>query len=598
MRKCAYVTALIAMVAVASGCSTNKSKSMASFTPDYGSVDVRFVVPPMPENTDSNLATTGSTHVNEAGYTGFVPVAGTDPETMSHVALWGNGFNGHDVTYADTALQPGIYTFAYLKPDQDKAVQGWVDVNPGGTDMIDFLNRWYENIPQMRQSLAFELEMAGGTKMANPSVFEGFAKQLAAFDHLESQLGDAIQEEKQAEAEAANRYNEYLRSAHILLLPSKTEFFQPTTQPTFTDAELASVEAGTPMNKIVMLADADNSTWKLNRINSVYSELNRCKTVLMAEADRLQRRKRFYTLTDHLYNYDKLFVSNELRLQQTLSAIDTVNDQINELRQRRMALAFVNELVAPDGQFRTLDNEASDLNREKTVLQASQAQINQLFNEAKENSAKRVILERKRQEVNHGIEQIDQQLAQIDQARVALGQMKTGTQVINRQGNWRLMTASLSPDNIPYAVRRAVEQEALMTVRLEPTDTMFIPSNTKMTAMPPLVFPEYTTYTYHNDNGHVQLVKETNHGWTTYDGMSTTTHTYGDNDKTTTVSYHGDGHQTSHNGSTSSNSTTMQKTSYQEKTSSHAKHSNQNDDGSKCHIPGLLKIFVPPCWGK
>jgi len=597
MRKCAYVTALIAMVAVASGCSTNKSKSMASFTPDYGSVDVRFVVPPMPETVNPNLAATGSTHVNDTDYTGFVPVADTDPASMSHVALWGNGFNGHDVTYANTALQPGIYTFAYLQPDEDKAVQGWVDINPGGTDMIDFLNRWYKNIPQMRQGLAFELELAGGTKMSNPSIFEGFAKQLAAFDHLEMQLGNAIQEEKQAEAEAANHYNEFLRHAQILLLPSKTEFFQPTTQPAFTDAELASVESGTPMNKIVMLADADDSTWKLNRINNVYNALNRCKTVLMEEADRLQRRKRFYTLTDHLYHYDKLFVNNEMRLQQTLGAIDQINDQVNELRQRRMALAFVNELVAPDGQFRTLDNEMSDLNREKTVLQARQAQINQLFNEAKENSAKRVILERNRQEVNRGIEQIDQQLAQIDQARVALGQMQQGTQVINRQGNWRLMTASMSPDNIPYAVRRAVEQEALMTVRLEPTDTMFVPSNTKMTAMPPLVFPEYTTYTYHNDNGHVQLVEQTNHGWTTYDDMATRTYTYGDNGKTTTVSYHGDQQLSSHHSSKCTKHSTMHKTSYHETPSNQAKQSNQNHKDS-CKMCPILKIFVPPCWGK
>ncbi len=515
MRKFVHVTATLALITLAAGCaSTKATSSYSGITADFTAVGVRFVVPPMPKSTDLKIAGTGG-FVSDSSYSGFVPVADLAGEDISHVALWGGGFNGHDVTYASTALQPGMYTFAFINPDKDEAVQGWLDVNPGGTEIVDFLMRWYNDIPQMRQALAYELELAGGSNARNSGIFEGFVTQLRAFDRLESQLAQAIADERQAQADSAWQYNEFLRNAEVLLLPSETGFFHPTTQPTVTEAELASVRSGKTISKVIMLADADNAVWKLKRVNQVYNELNRCKIVLMEEADRLQRRKRFYTLTDHIYHHDKLFVHNELRLQQTFAAIDQLNEHVAELRDRRMALAFVSELTAPDGTFRTLNGEETDLNREKTILRAKMNQINHLFDEAKENSSKRVILERNRQEVARAIEAIDMQLDQVVQARVALKTMNNDTEIIHRQGNWRLMTASLTGQDIPFAVRKAIEQEALMTVRLEPTKTMFVPSNTRMTAMPPMITPDFTTFTYHNMNGNVQLVVETSHGTVT-----------------------------------------------------------------------------------
>ncbi len=620
MRKFAHVTASLAMIGLAAGCaSTKTTSSYSSIAVDFTAVGVRFVVPPMPKSMDPTLAGTGSSFVSDSNYSGFVPVADLAGEDISHVALWGGGFNGHDVTYASTALQPGMYTFAYMNPDKDEAVQGWMDVNPGGTEILDFLMRWYNNIPQMREALAYELELAGGTKVRNMGIFEGFVTQLRAFDRLEIQLAQAIANERQAQADTTWRYNEFLRNAEILMLPSETGFFHPTTQPAVTAAELASVEAGQTITKVVMLADADSTLWKLKRVNQVYNELNRCKTVLMEEADRLQRRKRFYTLTDHIYHHDRLFVHNELRLQQTFAAIDQLNENVAELRDRRMALAFVSELTAPDGKFRTLDGEEADLNREKTVLQAKMNQINHLFDEAKENSAKRVILERNRQEVTRAVEAIDMQLDQVDQARVALKTMNNNTEIIHRQGNWRLMTASLTGQDIPFALRKAIEQEALMTVRLEPTKTMFVPSNTRMTAMPPMITPDYTTYTYHNINGNVQLVVETSYGSVTT-ASDDFIYTYSTNPNSTTTVTTTASHPTrvaTVKSTPSSQTTTVHHAtsnrsnrSYQAnppaKQTSHTpsrtktvaqKDNKDKKDKGNCNVKcPFFKLLAPPCW--
>lgn len=520
MRKFAYTTLPVAALALAAGCASSGSSSTTNFTADLSSVGVRFVIPPAPETTASNLASSGAAYADLAGYTGFVPVSEINDGESSHVALWGGGFNGQDVTFASTALEPGMYTFAYLNPDSDSAVQGWLDVNPGGTQILDFLTRWSANIPQMREAMAYEIELSGGTTSTNPFYLDGFAKQLGAFERLERQLNSAIAREQQAQAESTEQYNEFLRNAEVLLLPSPTGFFHPTTQPAVSEAELAGVRGGTPISKTVLLADADTMLWKLNRINEVYSELTRCKIVLTEEADRLQRRKRFYTLTDHIYNYDKLFVHNELRMQQTYAAIDQINENIRELRERRMAMAFISELVAPDGSFKTLDKEESDLGREKVVLQARMNQINQLFNDAPENSDKRVILERHRQEVTHGLDTIAEQVATVAQARIALEAMNKSTDVIHRQGDWRLMTASLVDADIPFNVRRAIEEESLMTFRLEPSKTVFVPSTTRFTSMPPMFSPDVTTFTFYNPNGNVQLVSQRSHG-----GFATTTTT-------------------------------------------------------------------------
>jgi len=139
-------------------------------------------------------------------------------------------------------------------------------------------------------------------------------------------------------------------------------------------------------------------------------------------------------------------------------------------------------------------------------------QINRMFNDAPEDSDKRVILERHRQEVMHEMETLESQVAMVAQSRIALGEMNNSTEVIHRQGDWRLMTASLVDTDIPFTVRRSIEAESLMTFRLEPSKTLFVPSSTRVTTLPPMFAPDFTTFTFHNPDGNVQLVAEHSDG--------------------------------------------------------------------------------------
>ena len=136
-----------------------------------------------------------------------------------------------------------------------------------------------------------------------------------------------------------------------------------------TIADVAA-EAGVSMmtvSRVINQKDgvSDETTqriWEvINRLgyrpSGVARSLAGCRAVLSEEVDRLERRKRFYMITDHIHNHDRKFVENEMRIQQALNAIDQLGEQIADIRERRMALSFVNGLVAPDQLLDPLTRE-------------------------------------------------------------------------------------------------------------------------------------------------------------------------------------------------------------------------------------------------
>ncbi|MCH7839390.1 MAG: hypothetical protein IID38_04025 [Planctomycetes bacterium] len=445
-------------------------------------VSVRFLVPPEPERYTERTgqATTGL--VVDSGYQGF---AGNDaarhgssfnPESK-HVALWGESFSGRNVTYSLTALKPGNYTFALLDQDEAKAVQGWIHVATTGTELVDVLRKWRNDIPEQKQGLAYDFELQNNLQTRNAKVFKSFARQLRAFNQLERELDAAIDREMQTQAHAQMRTGGFLHNIEVLLLPGDNSFFRPTTQPAFSKQELDRVRSGEAASKMVLVADYAKAEWKLRHIHRLSDDFQRCKAVFTEEAQRLARRKRYYMLTDHLYHHDRKFVENEMHLQHCLATIDRLNEQIAELRGRRMGLAFVTELFAPEGSFQVLNDEKNDLRREEKVLEAKMHRLNQLFEQANEDSSRRVTLEQDRQWVHRAMEGLNSELARLDEAQKALQTMKDSSRVIHRQGDYRLLASSFVNQDIPFFIRQTVEREALMSIRLQAADNVLVPTS-------------------------------------------------------------------------------------------------------------------------
>lgn len=497
----------IAIVGCGGGKSSWWSSEQANMRPQWqdSAVAVRFVMPPWPaqysdsyeaqawdwsspSDTTAEAGYSESVKLTSSGFDGDVPHA---PGEAYHVALWGGPWAGHNVTYTAAPLVPGDYTFAFIDQDKPAAAQGWLHVNNYGFNTLDMLKKWRAEIPRQKKWFAYDFEVKGRVRGGEPLALKSFLKQMRAYDRLERQLDLAIEREIQVEAQRQQWQNEFFHQTEVLLLPGQTGIFHPTTKPAFSEQDVNQLWNGQSVSKVLLVADYNTNKWKLDHLNQVYGDFGRFKSVLMEEADRLQRRKRYYTLTDHIYQHDQKFVQNELQLQLTYTAIDHINEQLAQLRERRLGLAFVNELFAPDTSWKWLSQEQQSLQREKVVLQAQKAQVDALFQQVDEASPQRIAFERNRQEVIAAIEQIDVQITQLGSARVALQTLKNQSDIIYRTGETSVLAASWIDHSIPFSVRDAIEHESLMTVRLDKADNFFAPSQVNSAWMQKVSSPVY-----------------------------------------------------------------------------------------------------------
>lgn len=485
MRHKLFCTATLVAPLLLTGCM--RQMATTEVRPDLASVGVRFVMASEPVRfTDADgtvqtqfVADQPYSGVGGAGFTG----GPTEPELDAyHVALWGGGFEGHNVTYRIASLTPGQYTFAFFDRDHGDLMQGWLDVRSTGNGILDTLYEWQNNIPEQKQRLAYDFKINERMKADNPLVFESFARRLRALEQLEQRIGASITAELEAQSARFHKVRDLLHRADILILPGEEAFFQPTTRPAITVEDLTAVRAGGVVSKMVLVADHHDASWKLRRVNELYGDLSRYRLVLKEEVDRFERRKGLFLLTDHLHNHDRRFVENEMHLQRTLGLIDRLNEQILDLQGRRTGLAFVTGLFSPSGAVSALDDEERDLLRELAVLETEKHHVDWLLNEVDDSSVRRVALERRRQGALAAIEQTIGQIEKLGEARTILAKMTRETDVIHRQGDTRLLTTTFLGKNIPLDLRRAVEDESMMTVRLQIGDNVFVPTRTAVTA--------------------------------------------------------------------------------------------------------------------
>ncbi len=387
------------------------------------------------------------------------------------VALWGGQYYGDDVTMNDASLDPGHYTFGFWNHDDATALKGWVEVNFAGTELVDTLREWKDRIPEQKQWLAYDFEIKGKLDTTDSKVFASFAKQLRAFDKLEREIDEAIMQETRMQEQRQRRVHEVLSDSVVLMLPTGSGIFHPTTQPVFAPEDVTRAKSGDAVTKVLLVADARGTRKKLRNVDQVCRSLQGCRNVLTEEVDRLERQKRYFVTTDHIYNHDRKFVENEMRMQQALNGIDQLTEQIADMRERRLALSFTNGLVSPDRLMDPLDAEQRDLDQQRTVLSSQKHRLDMMFNETAEDSPRRIVFQRQRMRVNRAIEDIDRYGESVTEARVALSTMRDTTRVIHRQGDTRLLAATFLDPVVPSRVREAVEHDAFMIVRIESTPT-------------------------------------------------------------------------------------------------------------------------------
>ena len=475
-RKLLISSATVGIAVLSTGCSaTHHACAPGSFPGEHtqAKVTVRFVSPA----NDARLAdwstwsstklVSDSTPFNKTSG-GFAADAAHDH--AEHVVLWGGSYEGEDVTYSPTQLSTGSYMFGFFDPDRGAAYQGWIAINNGGDDVLSALNQWRDAVHDQEKWLAYESKINGKYTSRNADDFSDFTKQLKSLRNLEARINAAIRVETHDRARMNRVWNEALGEAEVQLMPGSVGFTQPTTRPAFLDVELAAAKNGHAVTKVILAGDFERSMEKMDRLIELRDEMKRCRAVFTEEAQRLQNRRDYYRITSHLYDHSRNFVANERQLQGVRGMIAQIDKQLNENRRSGHALMFVAGLFAPEEANAAFDREQAELRRERTVLAEQQRWYDAQFDDCSAGNEKRISIERRRQDLMAQVEEIDAQLRQIDQAKVAAGKLRDATDVIHRQGPTAVMAASMMDDQLPARLADAIERQSMMTIRIQSAD--------------------------------------------------------------------------------------------------------------------------------
>ena len=464
--------ALLAAPLILAGCQS-----------DFYTVSLRFGSPhyemPFASNSDSTQANARLTSDGlEPEFESFDDETSVlEDDADYRIALWGEPFNGEDVTDATVELQPGQYRFALRQWNTDTTMQGSLQINPAGGELAEVFRRWKESIPEHKKRLAYRFELDGKLSEGDPRLLRSLMGQLRAFDALERQLDAAIRRESRMQENAERRGGDLLQDAIVLVFPTPLPNQHDLTRPTFNDYDLAQVRAGEPVTKLVLMADHRDVQMKLEMIDRLAGELRRCRDAAHDEARRLERRKQLYSI---IFRDHADYVANEKRLAQALEAVDELNRKLGDLRERRLALAFTGELVAPDASFRPLDEEQRDLDDELAVLRTEKQRLDATFAKTAETNPRRATLQRQIQRYERAIAEIDDSFSMLADARAALTDMRENSTIVRRHGGDRLLAASCVGNHVPYFVRDAIQREACMTIRLETIDGLPVPDEAEL----------------------------------------------------------------------------------------------------------------------
>lgn len=390
------------------------------------------------------------------------------PDAMpQHAVLWGGGYNGNDVSACPTSLNPGSYTFAYFDPDRGAAYQGWMAINSGGDDVLSALTEWRDTVHRQEEWLAFEYKINGKYYSHNSADFKRFEGQLANLRRLEGKVNAAIYAEQKDRAQMCQWRNDYLGDAEVVLMPGTASgFAQPATLPAFLPSDLSAAQGGQPITKVILAGDFARSMEKLDRLSDLQNEMRRCRNVLNEEIVRMENRRNYFRLTAHLYDHDYNFMNNEQRVQQARGMLAGLDRQITENRRHGHAVLAVVGLFAPEEANLAFERELAEIRGERAIWAERLNQVEMQFSDASTWSEKRISLESQRQYLLTQIAECDVQLDQCEQAGDVVAQLRQNTGVIYRNGPASILAASFVTDDIPARLANAIEQEAMMTIRL------------------------------------------------------------------------------------------------------------------------------------
>jgi hypothetical protein len=429
------------------------------------------------QDGDANATTATFTQASDADFDAVsdAPIS----KERYFVTMWGGPYDGEDVTYSDLDLAPGDYTFAVWEQDPQSTVQGNLTVNPPSTALLDVLQKWQARIPELKQQLAFDAEIKGKANTDAQS-FSAFKRQLSALERLGDQIDRAVWWQEKWNKRHAPEYEHFVDQAVLLVLPGDERQLDPRTRPAFCASDVENVRDGSPLTKVLYVADYDSAQWKARMIDGFWRELIACKNVHWEEVNRYERRKRILDITDHLYKHDAEFVRNEQQLQTALNTIAMIDQQLADLSDRRVTLALAHALTASHEPFASFDTEFRDLEQERTMLTAEKERLDAMYEKAGAETPKRVDLAAARQRYVRALAQVEQRFAAVKQNQIVVATLRENSEVLHRNSDARVLASTIVTDSVPFNVRQAITRESVLTLRLQSQENLFAPKGSNL----------------------------------------------------------------------------------------------------------------------
>lgn len=437
------------------GCQQKSTSVRVCFSPPSSHSELASKTP---GERDTRLAADHPTGSESVGRDGFVEDLTPSTTDSTSIVLWGDGFPRQEVRDLDLALAPGNYAFLCRFVKAEDNLSGTLRVHHPDDQLWQTLEKWRDQVPDQRRRLAYEFELQRKSDRFDSTLLTSLQSQLAALDQFDHQLESMVARD----ADHGDRQLQSGRDA-IAIFEPEPAVGRSAAMAAFLAADVNRVRSTDPVCRVLLTADHNEITWKKQSLGQLINDTVQLRASIRDEIARLEGRKKLRAI---VFKSHERYQKNEDSLRQAKGEFARVSQQLRKLRLHMLALAMREELFVPGGGDATAREQSRALDAEIRVTETALQRAELLFAQSVETNPGRVSLRAAIESHQAELQDLRNQLATVENVRVALNALQTDTPA-KRVGTDSLLASANIDPTLPFEVLRLLENDALLTVRLE-----------------------------------------------------------------------------------------------------------------------------------
>ncbi len=389
------------------------------------------------------------------------------------IVLWGDSFPRQEVRGLDLSLAPGDYAFLCRFVKANDNLNGTLRVHHPDDELWQMLEKWRSQVPDQRRRLAYEFELQRKSDRYDSGLLSSLQSQLAALDKYDGQLLSMVNDDASRHDPRGDFEQRRSSQDSIDIFEPERAVGTPATMAAFLASDVNHARNSDPVCRLLLLANQDEITWKKQSLDQLIDDTVQLRASIRDEIARLEGRKKLKAI---VFKSHEGFLKNEKSLRSAKSEFRRVSQQLRELRLHVLALAMREELFVPGGGDATARDQARAIDAEIRVTETALQRAELLFAQSVETNPGRVGLRAAVEAHQNELEDLRNQLALVEDVRVALNAMQTNSPVKRVATKTLMASANIAPV-LPHEVFRLLENDALMTVHLESQSKQRMPNS-------------------------------------------------------------------------------------------------------------------------